>query len=551
MINTKGFNPQTGEWNDSLTGDYLWGNTNIGETMSDVLTPFTWSLVAAAFEEMNVMPGHPVVGNIAGRAYNNASVMVTAMRALGRNIEDLNKEMGGLRDEYKHNLPMIVKPLPKPPFFPLLRRALQIRKKQWEGNKKIPAFLAANRGWCNSRLQRIPQITEKSELIALFHNQNRPYSLSGFWMVVSSAWEYGEHTGVLRRDLTEWVGPEDADKLLSNVSGDVELLASLGPLVGLARVVRGETSREAYSDQWGHRGPHESEVATPRPAEDPNWLDQQLAALEQSPIDMETLLDRQRAEFAAAWALFQARYPRETRSIQRRLDKAAAAARLREAVRSEYVRIVWVARAWTLRAGELTGLGEDIFFLTTDEVLDLLSGADDMTTFIPARREMYVRYKELPPYPMLIRGRFDPFQWAANPNRRTDFYDPEGVLTEIYAKADREDSTRAYSIYGAPGSAGVVEGIVRRLDNPEEGGALQPGEILVTTQTNIGWSHLFPLAKAIVTDIGAALSHAAIVAREMGIPAVVNCGDATARLKTGDRVRVDGGQGIVEILKDG
>jgi len=57
-----------------------------------------------------------------------------------------------------------------------------------------------------------------------------------------------------------------------------------------------------------------------------------------------------------------------------------------------------------------------------------------------------------------------------------------------------------------------------------------------------------PARAAVVTDVGAPLSHAAIVAREMGIPAVVGCGNATMRLKTGDRVRVDGGKGIVEIL---
>ena len=66
--------------------------------------------------------------------------------------------------------------------------------------------------------------------------------------------------------------------------------------------------------------------------------------------------------------------------------------------------------------------------------------------------------------------------------------------------------------------------------------------------TDIAWTMLFPRAAAIVTDVGAPLSHAAIVARELGIPAVVGCGDATMRLKTGDRVRVDGGQGRVEIL---
>jgi len=66
--------------------------------------------------------------------------------------------------------------------------------------------------------------------------------------------------------------------------------------------------------------------------------------------------------------------------------------------------------------------------------------------------------------------------------------------------------------------------------------------------TNIGWTPLFPRAAAIVTDLGAPLSHTAIVARELGIPAVVGCGNATTRLKTGDRVRVNGGLGSVELL---
>ena len=91
--------------------------------------------------------------------------------------------------------------------------------------------------------------------------------------------------------------------------------------------------------------------------------------------------------------------------------------------------------------------------------------------------------------------------------------------------------------------------MVRRLDSPEDGDTLESGEILVTSQTNIGWTLIFPKAGAIVTDVGAPLSHAAIVARELGIPAVVNCGDATMRLKTGDRVLVDGGQGTVEVLE--
>jgi phosphohistidine swiveling domain-containing protein len=205
-----------------------------------------------------------------------------------------------------------------------------------------------------------------------------------------------------------------------------------------------------------------------------------------------------------------------------------------------------VARTWVLRAGELSGIGDGAFFLTLEELLDLLAGRDAPTATIPARRQTYERYKALPPYPLVIRGRFDPFRWAADPNRRGDVFDSHGLLPKLALQSPRENV-----ILGMPGSAGQVEGMVRRLDSADEGDTLERGEILVTSQTNVGWTLFFPRAAAIVTDIGAPLSHAAIVARELGIPAVVNCGDATMRLRTGDRVRVDGGLGEVEILGTG
>jgi pyruvate,water dikinase len=128
-------------------------------------------------------------------------------------------------------------------------------------------------------------------------------------------------------------------------------------------------------------------------------------------------------------------------------------------------------------------------------------------------------------------------EWAKDGNRRIDYYDPTRPI-----EAPESDVLK-----GIPGAAGRVEGRVRILLTPEEGEKLQPGEILVAATTNVGWTPLFPKAAAIITDIGAPLSHAAIVARELGIPAVVGCGQATTRLKTGDRVIVDGGQGVVHI----
>ncbi len=157
---------------------------------------------------------------------------------------------------------------------------------------------------------------------------------------------------------------------------------------------------------------------------------------------------------------------------------------------------------------------------------------------MPSRRAAYQTYQALPPYPALIRGQFDPVRWAADPNRRTDYYDEQAV------PARPEETVR-----GFPGAAGVVEGTARVLRTPEEAAGLGDGEILVTTVTNIGWTPIFPRAAAVVTDVGAPISHAAIVARELGIPAVVGCGNATMLLHSGDWVRVDGSNGTVEVLR--
>ena len=143
----------------------------------------------------------------------------------------------------------------------------------------------------------------------------------------------------------------------------------------------------------------------------------------------------------------------------------------------------------------------------------------------------------------MIRGRFDPFAWAADPARRTDIYD----ATQAPASGAAQEASGV--IRGAAGSAGRVEGVVRCLAGPHEAAQFLSGEILVAVQTDIAWTLIFPRAAAVITDVGAPLSHAAIVARELGIPAVVGCGDATARLKTGDRVRVDGGAGEVTLLR--
>jgi pyruvate,water dikinase len=94
----------------------------------------------------------------------------------------------------------------------------------------------------------------------------------------------------------------------------------------------------------------------------------------------------------------------------------------------------------------------------------------------------------------------------------------------------------------------VVEGPARIVKSVEEISKLQKGDILVCQITNPTWAPIFPKIAGAVSDIGGSMSHAAIVAREFGLPAVVGTGNATSRIKDGQRIRVDGGRGVVTIL---
>jgi rifampicin phosphotransferase len=449
---------------------------------------------------------------------------------MGRSRQDLI-------DELEAMLYMDLPPDDQLPVIPLKGRTFlhsmwnagRIQLKQMRGVRKIQGYLDSNPGWFENITAKIRSAETGQALLRLFQTEIRPHILHGVWCVLGIATFSANYTIKLRRDLEKLVGLEDANILIANMSNGAETLMSLGPVVGLAKVTSGEMTREKFLEKVGHRGPDEFELSVPRPAEDPAWIDQQLNLFRQSPVDVSALLQKQQDRFARVWSRLEKEFPREARFIGKRIRESVRRARLREASRSAYVRDRWSLRLFALRAGELSGLGEDIFFLTLDEVLDLLAGNREMVRFIPARKQTYRQYQLLPPYPPLIQGNFDPF---AN-NRASIAF---------------EDAQTSPWIYGSPGSAGQVEGTARILTDPAEGGQLQPGEILVTYQTDISWTLLFPRAAAIVTDVGAPLTHAAIVARELGIPAVVGCGNATQRLKTGDRIRVNGGLGVVEIL---
>ncbi|MBL8055564.1 MAG: hypothetical protein JNK29_02645, partial [Anaerolineales bacterium] len=507
-------NPATGEWNDSLSGDYLWTNANFGEAVPDVMTPLTWSLLQVYFEETIPFqfPGQiPAMGNLGGRFYMNLSALASVGAALGLSRARLNHESEEFFGRLPEHVTVPLMPLPRwRTLAYLIPVGVRAKSRVRRNQARLAAFTAAVPARVADLRARLAAAATPPALAELWTGALAPLLRQACQMLQAGTSRYENAARSLRHDLRRLVGEEDANTLMTGLSADGAQLASLGPLLGLAQVARGELSRAAFAETYGHRGPHEFEVSLPRPAEDPAWIDQQLAGLD--PASVDGRLQRQAEARAAVWARFTARQPRLARAMGHRLAAAAAAARGREAIRSEVIRIFGLLRAFALRAGDLTGLGEAVFFLAHAELSALLRGDRSSLAFIPARRATHARYSALPPYPALISGRFDPVRWAADPARRSDFYDAH--QTPAPASAAPE----AAGVRGFPGAAGVVEGSVRVLLAMEDGAALQPGEILVTVSTNVGWTPLFPRAAAVVTDVGAPLSHAAIVARELGLP---------------------------------
>ena len=173
---------------------------------------------------------------------------------------------------------------------------------------------------------------------------------------------------------------------------------------------------------------------------------------------------------------------------------------------------------------------DDVFFLTRDEALAALRRTGPATRIdVAPRRAARVEQARL--VAPLAVGRLPAMV--------------DRMWNGFAAQVGAVRSERAL-VSGAPASAGRATGLVRVVRGPDEFDTLLAGEILVAPMTAPAWTPLFARAAAIVTDIGSAASHASLIAREYGLPAVVGTGDATARLKTGMRVTVDGGRGTVE-----
>lgn len=222
------------------------------------------------------------------------------------------------------------------------------------------------------------------------------------------------------------------------------------------------------------------------------------------------------------------------------LKHARKAVKNRENTRFARTRIYGIARSIFQNIGEdLANMGalkngRDIFWLTIEEVFGIYNGtlpSYNLDAFVALRKESYSKFETDPDPRVLTRGAV---YWN-NP-----LVSEKEVASNI---GEGEDC----DLKGLPCCPGILEGTVKVILNPGDNLELN-GEILVTARTDPGWVPLYPAISGLLVERGSLLSHSAIVAREMGIPAIVSVPGLTKTLKTGMRIRMDGKAGTVKIL---
>jgi phosphoenolpyruvate synthase/pyruvate phosphate dikinase len=386
-----------------------------------------------------------------------------------------------------------------------------------------------------------------------------PRSYPVFMTAMEAAWWLNDH-------LEEWLGEKNvADILTQSVPNNItsemglalldvadairphpEVVAFLqqvddeGFLDELPRLAGGREARVAilaWLDRYGMRGVGEIDITRPRWSERPTTL---------VPLILGNVRNFQRGEAARRFERGRQEAERKEEEVLARLralpdgeSRADETKRMIDRVRTfigyrEYPKYGMVSRMWIykqalLREAERLARArvirerDDIYFLTFEELHAVVrtNRADDR--LILRRREEFRSYQSLTPPRVLTSDG----ETIAGAYRRADL--PAGALV------------------GLAVSAGVVEGRARVVLEMEKAN-LEPGDILVTPFTDPSWTPLFVAIAGLVTEVGGLMTHGAVIAREYGLPAVVGVEHATRLIRDGQRIRVNGTDGHVEIL---
>jgi pyruvate,water dikinase len=310
----------------------------------------------------------------------------------------------------------------------------------------------------------------------------------------------------------------------------------------LAKLAGGREARDAiraYLEQYGMRCVGEIDITRPRWSERPTTL---------VPLILDNIRNftpgeaKRRLEGGrqAAWSREQELLGR-LRALPDGVKRAKEAKRMIERVRTfsgyrEYPKYGIVSRYFVYKQALLEEAErlahvdvlrdkEDIFYLTFHELHDVVSTRRADHQLIRRRKDAFCSYQALT---------------------------PPRVLTsdgEVIAGSYRRDDVPIGPLIGVPVSTGTVEGRARVIRDLAQAD-IEPGDILVTTYTDPSWTPLFLAVKGLVTEVGGLMTHGAVIAREYGLPAVVGVERATNLIRDGQRIRVHGTDGYVEILRD-
>ncbi len=292
-----------------------------------------------------------------------------------------------------------------------------------------------------------------------------------------------------------------------------------------------------YLSQYGMRGPGEVDITNPR------WSEQPARLL---PLILSHIQNIEPGEGKRKFEALRQQALKAEQDLLSQLESLPDGAQKVEAARQKIAQIRKFAgyreypkygmmshyfvykQAMLKEAEKLVQAGllqdqADIYFLSFDELRDVLLTQQIDASLISQRKADYQHYQKLTP-PRVITSDGEIFNGHASKGDA-----PEGALT------------------GLAVSSGVVEGRARVVFKLEEA-EIEEGDILITPFTDPGWTPLFVSIKALVTEVGGTMTHGAVVAREYGLPAVVSVEQATQRIQDGQRIRVNGTDGYIELL---
>jgi pyruvate,water dikinase len=339
--------------------------------------------------------------------------------------------------------------------------------------------------------------------------------------------------GLALLDVADVIRPHpDVVGLLQHVEDEgCEEEAFLDELAELAGGRDAQEAIRAYLEKYGMRGVGEIDITRPRWSERPTTLVPLILdnVRNFTPGEAERRLEqgRQRAAEMEREILDRLRDlpdgKRKAEETKRMIDRVRTFAGYREYPKYGIVARYFVYKQALLEEAERLVQAdvlrdrEDIFYLTFHELHDVVS--------IRERKDAFHSYQALT---------------------------PPRVLTsdgEVIAGAYRRDGVPTGALIGLPVSAGTIEGRARVIRDIAQAD-IEPGDILVTTYTDPSWTPLFLAVKGLVTEVGGLMTHGAVIAREYGLPAVVGVEHATNLIRDGQRIRVHGTDGYVEILPE-